>query len=212
LARFGLSQFAPGTVNAPARVAGCLLHPPASDDARQSGSAKTVSASLERGMDVVCGQTFFSFSSFRTHRSFAGSTSSPGSVARFGASPDGDGGSRRRFRAESRHTRSTAARSTRASALRATSRPTSSRVLDAPSCATVEFQERRIGYGDGMANPAPVGSDVSAGTYRCTNCGYELDTSSVKSLPPCPNCSGPQEWEAMSGGDSSTDPYPDRSQ
>jgi hypothetical protein len=25
-----------------------------------------------------------------------------------------------------------------------------------------------------MANPVPAGSDVSAGTYRCTSCGYEL--------------------------------------
>ena len=60
-----------------------------------------------------------------------------------------------------------------------------------------------------MADPAPVGSDVSAGTYRCTNCGFELDTSSVASLPPCPNCQGPQEWEARTGGDSVQDPYPD---
>jgi lipopolysaccharide biosynthesis regulator YciM len=62
-----------------------------------------------------------------------------------------------------------------------------------------------------MADPAPVGSDVSAGTYRCTNCGYELDTSSVKSLPPCPNCEGPHGWEPITGGDSVDDPYPDRS-
>jgi hypothetical protein len=62
-----------------------------------------------------------------------------------------------------------------------------------------------------MAKPAPVGSDVSAGTYRCTNCGYKLDTSSVSSLPPCPNCEGPYGWEAESGGDSADDPYPDRS-
>ena len=42
-----------------------------------------------------------------------------------------------------------------------------------------------------MASPAPVGSDVSAGTYRCTNCGYELSVQSVQSLPPCPECSVP---------------------
>jgi len=60
-----------------------------------------------------------------------------------------------------------------------------------------------------MADPAPVGSDVSAGTYRCTNCGYELDTSSVKSLPPCPNCDGPYGWQAQSGADSEQDPYPE---
>ena len=60
-----------------------------------------------------------------------------------------------------------------------------------------------------MADPAPVGSDVSAGTYRCTNCGYELSVQSVQSLPPCPKCDGPQEWEAQTGGDSERDPYPE---
>jgi hypothetical protein len=61
-----------------------------------------------------------------------------------------------------------------------------------------------------MANPAPVGSDVSAGTYRCTNCGYELTLPSVESLPPCPKCEGPYSWKAISGGDSREDPYPDQ--
>ena len=61
-----------------------------------------------------------------------------------------------------------------------------------------------------MAQPAPVGSDVSAGTYRCSNCGYELRVRSVQSLPPCPNCNGPQDWESISGGDSADDPYPDQ--
>jgi hypothetical protein len=37
-----------------------------------------------------------------------------------------------------------------------------------------------------MADPIPVGSDVSAGTYACANCGYELGVQSVQSLPPCP--------------------------
>ena len=60
-----------------------------------------------------------------------------------------------------------------------------------------------------MADPAPIGSDVSAGTYRCTNCGFDLDTNSVKSLPPCPNCDEPQEWQALTGGDSAQDPYPE---
>ena len=58
-----------------------------------------------------------------------------------------------------------------------------------------------------MANPAPVGSDVSAGTYRCTNCGNELgQIQSVVSLPPCQNCDGPQSWEAVTGGDAREDP------
>jgi lipopolysaccharide biosynthesis regulator YciM len=58
-----------------------------------------------------------------------------------------------------------------------------------------------------VANPVPAGSDVSSGTYRCTNCGNQIDVSSTKSLPPCPSC-GNGEWETVSGGDSVQDPYP----
>jgi predicted RNA-binding Zn-ribbon protein involved in translation (DUF1610 family) len=61
-----------------------------------------------------------------------------------------------------------------------------------------------------MADPAPIGSDVSAGTYRCTNCGNEITVQSVDSLPPCPSCGGSNLWEAISGADSVADPYPDR--
>ena len=60
-----------------------------------------------------------------------------------------------------------------------------------------------------MAESIPVGSDVSAGTYRCTNCGETIDLGSVKSLPPCPNC-GNGEWQRAAVGDSPDDPYPDR--
>jgi Zn finger protein HypA/HybF involved in hydrogenase expression len=60
-----------------------------------------------------------------------------------------------------------------------------------------------------VANPVPAGSDVSAGTYRCTNCGKEMDVGSTTHLPPCPSC-GNGEWETVSGGDSVNDPYPDR--
>jgi Zn finger protein HypA/HybF involved in hydrogenase expression len=60
-----------------------------------------------------------------------------------------------------------------------------------------------------MANPVPAGSDVSAGTYRCTACAYELEVSSTKSLPPCPSCENGQ-WDTVTGGDSVDDPYPDR--
>ena len=59
-----------------------------------------------------------------------------------------------------------------------------------------------------MANPAPIGSDVSAGTYRCTNCGNEIQVQSVQSLPPCPSCDGPNHWEVVSGADGAQDPYP----
>ena len=60
-----------------------------------------------------------------------------------------------------------------------------------------------------MAEPVPTGSDVSAGTYKCTNCGEELTLQSEKSLPPCPNCEGTTEFSTASGGDSVDDPYPD---
>jgi hypothetical protein len=60
-----------------------------------------------------------------------------------------------------------------------------------------------------MANPVPAGSDVSAGTYRFTNCSKAIDVGSTDHLPPCPEC-GNGEWEPRSGGDSIDDPYPDR--
>jgi rubrerythrin len=59
-----------------------------------------------------------------------------------------------------------------------------------------------------MADPVPAGSDVSSGTYKCTNCGYELEVGSTKNLPPCPSCSNGQ-YQTLSGGDSKQDPYPD---
>ncbi len=61
-----------------------------------------------------------------------------------------------------------------------------------------------------MANPVPAGSDVSAGTYRCTSCGNEISMGSKGHIPPCPHC-GNGEWNTVTGGDSVKDPYPDRS-
>lgn len=70
---------------------------------------------------------------------------------------------------------------------------------------------------------APYGSDVSAGTYTCADCGYEYSNQSKTSLPPCPkslekdkdgklkyshvkNC-----WIIESGqGDAVDDPYPNK--
>jgi Zn finger protein HypA/HybF involved in hydrogenase expression len=60
-----------------------------------------------------------------------------------------------------------------------------------------------------MAESVPAGSDVSAGTYRCANCSYELEIQSTDNLPPCPSC-GNGQWRTVSGGDSSDDPYPNR--
>ena len=42
-----------------------------------------------------------------------------------------------------------------------------------------------------MAEPVPAGSDVSAGTYKCTQCGNELTVGSTDHLPPCPSCGKP---------------------
>jgi hypothetical protein len=58
-----------------------------------------------------------------------------------------------------------------------------------------------------MAEPVPAGSDVSAGTYQCTTCGYQIDVGSTEHLPPCPEC-GNGRWSTHSGGDSVNDPYP----
>ena len=61
-----------------------------------------------------------------------------------------------------------------------------------------------------MATVIPVGSDVSAGRYRCETCRFGLDVQSVQSMPPCPSCEGPYPWTAVSGGNSRHDPYPDQ--
>jgi predicted RNA-binding Zn-ribbon protein involved in translation (DUF1610 family) len=59
-----------------------------------------------------------------------------------------------------------------------------------------------------MADPVPAGSDVSAGTYTCTQCGETIDVGSTKHLPPCPKC-GNGMWNTVTGGDAAGDPYPD---
>jgi predicted nucleic acid-binding Zn-ribbon protein len=60
-----------------------------------------------------------------------------------------------------------------------------------------------------MANPVPAGSDVSAGTYRCTKCSNEIQVGSTTHLPPCLSC-GNGEYTPVTGGDSVRDPYPDQ--
>jgi predicted nucleic acid-binding Zn-ribbon protein len=58
-----------------------------------------------------------------------------------------------------------------------------------------------------MASAVPSGSDVSAGIYRCTECGNELDLLSSKHLGPCPAC-GNGEYVTLGGADSVDDPSP----
>ena len=62
---------------------------------------------------------------------------------------------------------------------------------------------------DPVANRVPAGSDVSSGTYRCTNCDNEIQMESRGHVPPCPSC-GNGEWDTVRGGDSVNDPYPER--
>lgn len=62
----------------------------------------------------------------------------------------------------------------------------------------------------------PYGSDASAGTYRCDDCGHEIAKPSNTSLQPCPKRKGAElthvqnSWTALTGqGDAEDDPYPD---
>ena len=49
-----------------------------------------------------------------------------------------------------------------------------------------------------MSSPAPVGAQVVTGEiYRCTNCGYEIDTLSIDHLPACPDCRSEDGWELV---------------
>lgn len=52
----------------------------------------------------------------------------------------------------------------------------------------------------------PTGSDVSAGSFRCNNCGQVISGQSMSSLPPCPKCHG-TDWRVLTGrGDAREDP------
>lgn len=70
---------------------------------------------------------------------------------------------------------------------------------------------------------APLGSDVSAGTYVCADCGYIYKNQSKKSLPPCPKSLEKDDkgkllhphsengWYIKTGqGDAKDDPYPNK--
>ncbi|MDU9401126.1 hypothetical protein RTH46_01275 [Pseudomonas sp. zfem004] len=57
------------------------------------------------------------------------------------------------------------------------------------------------------------GSDVSAGTYSCADCGHKYSNQSKTSLPPCPHFKPATHplrgWTILSGqGDALQDPYP----
>src|SRR3954451_5167049 len=73
--------------------------------------------------------------------------------------------------------------------------------------ARVEHAAGGVGHartpteGAAMADPVPAGSDVSSGTYKCRNCGHELEVASPNTLRPCPSCHNGQ-YKTLSGGDS----------
>lgn len=53
-----------------------------------------------------------------------------------------------------------------------------------------------------MPSPAPVGTEVESGEiYRCTNCGYEIDTLSIDKLPECPDCRSRDGWALLTDDD-----------
>ncbi|PWB30297.1 hypothetical protein DCO48_20810 [Pseudomonas sp. SDI] len=59
----------------------------------------------------------------------------------------------------------------------------------------------------------PYGSDVSAGSYECADCGRKYSNRSKTSMPPCPNLDRlPHHrvsWRILSEqGDALSDPYP----
>ena len=64
-------------------------------------------------------------------------------------------------------------------------------------------------------NCIPYGSDVSAGTFECQDCGDVITMASRSSLPPCSNYSSLTHikkcWKNLSGqGDAPNDPYPNK--
>ena len=59
----------------------------------------------------------------------------------------------------------------------------------------------------------PYGSDISAGSYACLDCGREYSGPYQTSMPPCPDYTGVSHplkgWKVLTGqGDASQDPYP----
>jgi hypothetical protein len=59
----------------------------------------------------------------------------------------------------------------------------------------------------------PYGSDVSAGTFECVDCGHQYSNQAKTSIPPCPQYLKSKHtrngWKVLSGqGDAVIDPYP----
>lgn len=62
-------------------------------------------------------------------------------------------------------------------------------------------------------NYVPYGSDVSAGTFECVDCGHRYSNQAKTSIPPCPQFQKSPHtlngWKVLTGqGDAVIDPYP----
>jgi predicted ATP-dependent serine protease len=55
-----------------------------------------------------------------------------------------------------------------------------------------------------MADPLTAGTDIAAGTYVCTTCGYVLSVPCEKHLGPCPDCHN-RHWLTQHGGEAERD-------
>jgi hypothetical protein len=63
----------------------------------------------------------------------------------------------------------------------------------------------------------PYGSDVSAGTFECVDCGHQYSNQAKTSIPPCPqyqvSTHARNGWKVLTGqGDAVIDPYPEKTE
>lgn len=66
-------------------------------------------------------------------------------------------------------------------------------------------------------NYVPYGSDVSAGTFECVDCGHQYSNQAKTSIPPCPQYKKSTHtrngWKVLTGqGDAVIDPYPQKTE
>ena len=66
-------------------------------------------------------------------------------------------------------------------------------------------------------NYVPYGSDVSAGTFECVDCGHQYSNQAKTSIPPCPRYKKSTHtrngWKVLTGqGDAVIDPYPQKTE
>lgn len=60
-----------------------------------------------------------------------------------------------------------------------------------------------------MAEFVQSATEVSAGVYRCGNCGHRIHVESETKMPPCPECMN-GKWKVERSGDIAEDLHPSR--